>query len=433
MLSALDLARRIEAGTLTPLAVVDLCAQAIARRETEIGAFAALDVAAARRAAEALGLADKPLSGLPVGVKDIFDTVDFPTEYGTAIHAGHRPRTDAAMVSLIRRAGGLVLGKTVTTELASLVPAATRNPRNGAHTPGGSSSGSAAAVAAGMLPIAIGSQTGGSVIRPAAYCGVAGYKPSYRMLPTVGMKCFAWSLDTVGLFAASVADVAYAAAAITGRDLRVDRAAAAAPRIALLRTHLWDEASVDMQDAVERAARAAADAGARVSELKLPPLFEAADRVQGVIQDYEAFRALAHEFDRHGERLGELLREQLRNAAAIGHDTYDEARRTSRRARQAFADVMADIDVILTPSAPGAAPHGLGSTGRPTFNRLWTLLGPPCINVPGLVDREGLPLGVQVVGRFARDRVALEAASFLETALRQATAPGLPARIPEIC
>ena len=178
MLSALELARRIDAGALSPRAVVERCAEAVATHESEIGAFAALDLDAARQRVEQQQLAPLPLHGLPVGIKDIFDTADLPTAYGSAIYAGHRPKADAAMVMLIRRAGGLVLGKTVTTEFASLEPAGTRNPRNPAHTPGGSSSGSAAAVAAGMLPLALGSQTGGSVIRPAAFCGVAGFKPS---------------------------------------------------------------------------------------------------------------------------------------------------------------------------------------------------------------------------------------------------------------
>jgi Asp-tRNA(Asn)/Glu-tRNA(Gln) amidotransferase A subunit family amidase len=417
MLAALDLARRIEAGALTPHAVVELCAEAIAAREGEIGAFVALDVEAACLSAERAGLTQAPLRGLPVGVKDIYDTVEFATEYGSSIYAGHRPKADAAMVALVRRAGGIVLGKTVTTEFASLEPARTRNPRNPDHTPGGSSSGSAAAVAAGMVPVALGSQTGGSVIRPAAYCGIAGYKPSYRMLPSVGMKCFAWSLDTVGLFAAGVADVAFAAAAISGRDLRVDGAPPSAPRIALARTQLWSQASTEMQGAVERAARAAEAAGAKVTDIKLPPIFEEATDAHATVQDYEAFRALADEYDRHRDRLGPMLREQLGKAAQITPDAYDEGRRLARRARKIFADFMAEADVILTPSAPGAAPRGLSSTGRPTFNRLWTLLGAPCINVPGLTDSAGLPLGVQIVGRFARDRVALEAASFIEQAL----------------
>jgi Asp-tRNA(Asn)/Glu-tRNA(Gln) amidotransferase A subunit family amidase len=416
MLSALVLARRIEAGELTPRAVVEMCAEAIAARESEIGAFTALDIEAARRAAD--GFASMPLRGLPVGMKDIFDTVDFPTSYGSPIYAGHRPKSDAAMVMAVRRAGGVILGKTVTTEFASLQPAPTRNPRNPAHTPGGSSSGSAAAVAAGMLPIAFGSQTGGSTIRPAAFCGVAGYKPSFRLLPTIGMKAFAWSLDTVGIFGAGVEDVAFAAAASTGRDLRIDGATPNAPTIALLRTQQWLEASPDMQAAVERAARAADAAGARVTELVLPEIFDEAIRCHGIVQDHEAYRALAYEYDQHRDRLGPILAAQLAKAAAITTERYDEARRTARRARQTFADLMAKTDVILTPSAPGAAPHGLGSTGLPTFNRLWTLLGPPCINVPGLVDAAGLPLGIQVVGRFARDQVALAAAQFVEKAVK---------------
>jgi Asp-tRNA(Asn)/Glu-tRNA(Gln) amidotransferase A subunit family amidase len=417
MLSALDLACRIERGEMTPAAVIELCAETIARDEAAIGAFAALDIDAARHAAEAAHLPNAPLHGLPIAVKDIFDTADLPTEYGSPIYAGYRPKADAALVSLVRRAGGLVLGKTVTTELASLEPAATRNPRNPSHTPGGSSSGSAAAVAAGMVPIALGSQTGGSIIRPAAYCGIAGFKPSFRLLPTVGMKCFAWSLDTAGLFGASVADVAFAAAAITGRELRVDRRAPPAPSLTLVRTHRWHEATHEMQAALERAAHAAEAAGARVRELDLPPIFEAGWRAQIVIQDHEAYRALAYEFDRHRDHLGPVLREQLANAATIDSDSYDEARRTARRARQAFANLMADTDAMLTPAAPGAAPPGLGSTGDPMFNRLWTLLGAPCVNVAGLRDSHGMPLGVQIVGRFARDRTALEAALFVEQAL----------------
>jgi Asp-tRNA(Asn)/Glu-tRNA(Gln) amidotransferase A subunit family amidase len=420
MLSALDLARRIEAGELTPAAVVDLCAQAIAIREAEIGAFTALDVDTARRDAERLELPRSPLRGLPVGIKDIFDTADWSTAYGSSLYAGHQPRSDAAVVMMVRRAGGIVLGKTVTTEFASLQPAGTRNPRNPAHTPGGSSSGSAAAVAAGMLPLALGSQTGGSVIRPAAFCGVAGFKPSYKLLPTVGMKCFSWSLDTVGLFAASVADVAFAAAAMTGRDLRVDERPLATPVVVILRTDHWHEASAPMHNAIERAARAAEKAGATIKEIVLPPIFAEAVRAHRIIQGYEAFRALAFEYDRHRDRLGPVLRRQLDEAGTIDTDIYDNARRTTRRARRALIDVLPDGEILLTPSAPGAAPLGLGSTGEPTFNRLWTLLGTPCINVPGLPDSEGLPLGVQIVARFGRDRFALSAAAFLEGAIARA-------------
>lgn len=420
MLSARDLAQKIADGVLTPRAVVEMCADAIAARESEINAFVVLDLDRARGRADsaAAELSAAPLHGLPIGIKDIFDTADLPTQYGSPIHAGHRPRTDAVLVSRVRRAGGLVLGKTVTTPFASLQPAGTRNPVNPAHTPGGSSSGSAAAVGAGMLPIAIGSQTGGSVIRPASFCGVAGFKPSYRTLPTIGMKCFSWLLDTAGLFGAGVADVAYAAAAITGRDLDVGGGPApAAPRIALLQSVPGATASEDMKTAFGKAANSASRAGAKMTAINLPPIFAEATRAHAFIQNYEATQALAYEYDHHREQLPPLLRAQLEEGAAIPPDVYDDARRIAKRARQALAELMADYDVILTPSAPGAAPSGLTATGEPTFNKLWTLMGPPCVNIPGLADPSGLPLGVQIVGRFGRDRAALEAALFVERAI----------------
>ena len=272
-----------------------------------------------------------------------------------------------------------------------------------------------------MVPVAIGSQTGGSTIRPAAYCGIAGYKPSFKMLPTVGMKCFSWSLDTVGLFAARIADVAFAASALSGRDLRVDGRLPPMPAVAIVRTHLWDEASAPMQSAVEEAARAAEKAGATTSDLTLPQIFEEATNAHRIIAGYEAFRALAFEYDSNRNRMGPLLREQLDEGASISVDDYDNARRTIRRARQAFAELLPDGVVILTPSAPGAAPLGLIS-GEPTFNRLWTLLGVPSVNVAGLTDAEGMPLGVQIVARFGRDRFALAAAAFLEAILTQESA-----------
>ncbi len=421
MLSALDLARRVEAGELSPAGVVELCAQAIAAREAEIGAFQVLDIERARRTAQASAdvLRARPLRGLPVGIKDIFDTADFPTECGSSIYRGHQPATDAVVVSMVRRAGGLVLGKTVTTTFAHMHPGRTRNPVNPEHTPGGSSSGSAAAVAAGMLPIAFGTQTGGSVIRPAAFCGVAGFKPSYKLIPTVGAKCFSWHLDTVGLFAAGVADVAFAAAAVTERDLRVDRRPPSPPRIALVRSHLWPDASAAMRAAVESTAAAAARAGARVEDVDLAPIIEEAWRLHPVIQDYEAYRALAFEYDRYREQIPPVTRELLDAASAITADQYDAARRTARLARQAFNEMMTDWDVVLTPSAPDAAPRTLGSTGSANFNRLWTLLGTPAVNVPGYRNAEGLPLGVQVVGRFGRDHAALEASLFVEDAIRR--------------
>ena len=418
MLSVLDLERRIEDGTLTPAKVIDLCGEAIAAQDAKIGAFTVLDIARARREAESQAQAHGPalLRGLPIGVKDIFDTADFPTEYGSKIYAGHRPPADSSAVSMLKRAGGVVLGKTVTTEFAHMQPAKTKNPRNLAHSPGGSSSGSAAAVAAGMVPIATGTQTGGSVIRPAAFCGIAGFKPSYRLLPTAGVKCFSWSLDTVGLFAARVVDVAYAAAAMSGRDLRVDRTPPEVPTLLVARTRVWNEASPDMQRAIEDTARAAQTAGARVEDVDLPDVVEEARRLQPTIMDYEAFRALAYEYDNHRNAIGPMLGLLLDKAATITSEEYDSARRLTRRARHAVNELL-EGKFILTPSAPGAAPLGFTTTGKAIFNRLWTSMGTPCVNVPGITDGAGLPLGVQIVGRFGRDRATLEAAAFVENVI----------------
>jgi Asp-tRNA(Asn)/Glu-tRNA(Gln) amidotransferase A subunit family amidase len=419
MLSALDLARSIEAGELTPADVVELCATAVAAREAEIGAFAALDIEAARKAARQPGLKDKPLRGLPVALKDIFDTADMPTEYGSPIYRGHRPKADASMVALIRRADGTLFGKTVTTEFAHLDPGKTRNPHNLAHTPGGSSSGSVAGVAAGFFPIATGTQTGGSVIRPASYCGVAGYKPSYRLFPTVGIKCVSWHLDTAGLFAASVADVAFAASAISDRDLRVDGRSPSAPRIGVLRDPPGPAASGDMLAAIDKVARAASLANAQVSDIKLTPVLAGAFQAHSTIHAYEAARSLASEYERSRDKLAKGIRELIEKGFAIRADAYDDARGVATKARRALSDLMADVDVILSPSAPGAAPEGLGSTGSSTFNRLWTLMGTPCVSVPGLTDGSGLPLGVQVIGRFGQDRATLEAAAFIEALVRR--------------
>ena len=427
MLSALDFARRLESGELTPALAVELCANSIAKTEGDVGAFVTLDLDGARKAAQAEGLKGKPLHGLPVALKDIFETADMPTEYGSKLYAGHRPKTDATMVTQIKRSGGVLLGKTVTTEFAHTDPGKTKNPRNLAYTPGGSSSGSAAAVAAGFVPLATGTQTGGSIIRPASFCGVAGFKPSFGLLPTIGIKCVSWHLDTAGLFAASVADVAFAAAVIAERDLRVDQRAPVSPRIGVLRQQPWPSASTDMAAALDMAARAASVAMARVKDVLLPPVLSAAFRAHATLHAYEAARALAPEYDRAGEALaaakkaqdplGKGTRELIENGMKISADAYDDARRTASQARKAVADLMNDFDVILSPSAPGTPPKGFATTGSSTFNRLWTLMGTPCVNVPGLTDPNGLPLGVQVIGRFGADRATLEAALFLESAL----------------
>jgi Asp-tRNA(Asn)/Glu-tRNA(Gln) amidotransferase A subunit family amidase len=419
MLSAVALAQAIRAGHLTPHEVAERCIEAVRAQEADVQAFAAFDADALLVGARAPDLARMPLAGLPVGIKDILDTTDMPTERGSPIYAGYRPATDAAIVRMTARAGGVIAGKTVTTEFAFMAPSRTKNPRRLTHTPGGSSSGSAAAVAAGMLPIAIGTQTGGSVIRPASFCGVTGYKPSFKLLPVLGLKVFSWSLDTIGLFGAHVADVAFAAAAISGRKLVPDDDGQV-PRFAVTRTARADHASADAHRALDEAIRAAEKAGASVTAIDLPAAVEAADAASADVQAFEAALAFADEWDRHRGDLSETLRTYLADAMKVTPETYDEARRTSRRGRHALADVMSGFDALLTFSAPGEAPEGLATTGSPIFNRLWTLSGSPCINVTGLTGATGLPVGIQVVGRFGRDREALGAARFLERAINAA-------------
>ena len=413
MLSALGLARAIEGGELTPAHTVELCADAIAKRENDIGAFVTLDLESARRAAAQPGLKDRPLRGLPVALKDIFDTADLPTEYGSTIYAGYRPRYDASLVALIRRNGGTSLANRHHRIRPSRSGQDPQPAQSGAHA-GRFVVGLGGGRRRGFFPIATGSQTGGSVIRPASFCGVAGFKPSYRLLPTGGMKCVSWHLDTAGLFAASVADVAFTASAISDRDLRVDDRTPASPRIAVLRDQPWPAASDDMMAAIDNVPRAASAANARVGDLRLTAVMAAAFRAHATIQAYEAARSLASEYERSKDKLAKGVLELVESGFAIGADAYDDARRSASQARRALADLMADTDVILSPSAPGAAPQGLGSTGSSTFNRLWTLMGTPCVNVPGLADPHGLPLGVQVIGRFGSDRATLEAALFVE-------------------
>jgi Asp-tRNA(Asn)/Glu-tRNA(Gln) amidotransferase A subunit family amidase len=412
MLSIIDLSRRIDEGELTPAAAVGLARDAILRRDDEIRAFVTVDHAAA------VGR-EGPLRGIAVGVKDIIDTADLPTENGSPIYSGWRPKADAPIVSLARRAGATILGKTATTPFAYLDPTQTRNPHRLDHTPGGSSSGSAAAVAAGLVPLAIGTQTGGSVIRPASYCGVAAIKPSYRVLPAVGIKTFSWSLDTPGLFAAGVADLAYALAAMTGRDeVRATTFSDARIRIGVVTQDFAGAAEAESVAALQTAVAAAERRGAVVRTVTLPTPLADAFLAHRPLQDFEARQALSWEFDRHRDLLPPLLRQLLEDAQSLTAKDYDAARRTAHRARGVLAEVFAECDALLTFSAPGAAPHGLGSTGDARFNRLWTLMGNPCVNVPGIRTADGLPVGVQVVAAFGRDEIALAAAYLIEQGIR---------------
>jgi Asp-tRNA(Asn)/Glu-tRNA(Gln) amidotransferase A subunit family amidase len=425
-------ARLIRAGELTSEDLVRHCLERITERDGEIRAWTCLATEQALRRARELDRATGPrgvLHGIPVGVKDVIDTADLPSEYGSPIYHGHQPRADASCVALARRAGAIILGKTATTEFASIHPAATRNPLDPACTPGGSSSGSAAAVADFMVPLAFGTQTAGSTIRPAAFCGVVSYKPTFNLINRAGLKFSAESLDTIGLFGRNVEDVALFAHAVTGQGMP-DFARAAPVRIGLHRTPRWLVADSAARNALEQAGRQLAAAGAALEDFDLPTDFDALYEAQAVVMRYEIARAMVSETEKHRDLLSPEFAQRMDEGMAISHESYQSAQRQAASCRQRFAGELAGVDVLLTLSAVGEAPVGLNSTGDAVFNRIWTLLGTPCVQVPSGAGPRGLPLGVQVVGAPGADVETLRCAHWIESALGARGAPvvknGLP-------
>lgn len=418
-LSAAEAARRIAAGRIDAESLVAACLERIGRRDAQVRAFVHCDAEQALAQARAADRARPggPLAGIPVAFKDVIDTCDMPTQYNSPIYTGYRPRIDAACVALVRAAGGIVLGKTVTTEFASRMPGPTRNPHNLAHTPGGSSSGSGAAVADYMTPLAFGTQTGGSNIRPAAYCGIVGYKPSYATINRAGLKQLAESLDTIGVMARTVEDCALLVHAVSQRVLPDFAARIDPPRIGYCRTPRWHEASPATHALLESTVAALERKGATVRDATLPEDFDRLYEEQVLIMNFEAARALAHERRTAPELLSAHLRTKLEEHWAMPRSRYEEAMRHAQRSRRVFSDWMSDFDVLLTPSAPGVAPEGIEGTGSSLFNRNWTLLGVPCITVPAGRGPDALPLGVQIVGRYDDDARALRCAHWIAQAL----------------
>lgn len=421
-LTAIEALSRIRAGTLTSEALVAACLRRIEERESTVGAWNFLSPEQALDAARGSDKAasDGPLRGLPVAVKDIFDTADMPTAYGSPIYEGYRPPFDASSVALARAAGGVILGKTVSTEFAYFKPGKTANPHNPAHTPGGSSSGSAAAVADFMTPLAFGSQTVGSIIRPASYCGVVGYKPSYSLIDRTGVRPLADTFDTVGVLTRSVPDAAYFVSVLSRRPtLRLDGELEAPPSIGVCRTHEWPAADEDAAAALETAARLASDAGGQVRETVLPELFAVLGEAQGLIVDYETANSAAHELAFHRDNVSKSFLDRAEAGLAYTADQYDDALSVVARAQTGLDAAMDGVDVLLCPSSQGQAPEGLGTTGDPIFNRMGTALRAPCVNIPGLSGRSGLPVGVQVMGRMKDDRRTLAVGNWLHGILRR--------------
>jgi len=418
-LTAVEAVNQIAAKKITAEAVVRDCLERIRMREIDVMAWQHIDGERAIERARAADVAGNPglLRGLPVGVKDLIDTIDMPATYGSPIYQNHRPAWDAPCVALTRAAGGIVLGKTVTTEFAVMHPNKTRNPHNQKHTPGGSSSGSAASVADYMVPVAFGTQTAGSVIRPASFCGVVGYKPSFGTINRVGVKSLSDTLDTIGTMGRTVPDAALLAAAVTGRrELLVEKAPGTSVRIAICRTYEWKHAQPETIAAVESAAGRLR--GPTVTEVKLPPNFANLVQAQTDIMLVEQSRSLAHERLSHWDLISPRLQRLLTEGLAITHDRYEAAQTLARNCRRTLSEVFANCDVLLAPSAPGAAPAGLDATGDPVFNRMWTLLRTPCVTIPVATADNGLPVGLQVIGDFGTDAQTLCAAHWVHQALR---------------
>jgi Asp-tRNA(Asn)/Glu-tRNA(Gln) amidotransferase A subunit family amidase len=418
--SAAAAAAAIRAGRLTAQALVEACLERIAAREPALHAWVHCDAEQALAQARALDRlpAVGPLHGVPIGVKDIIDTFDMPTRHGSPIYQDNRPTADAACVALCRAAGMVILGKTVTTEFANRHPGPTVNPHNPAHTPGGSSSGSAAAVADFMVPLGFGTQTAGSVIRPAAYCGVVGYKPSFNEVSRVGVKLQSGTLDTVGVMARALDDLPLIRAVLLALPPVAIQRDSAAPRIGFCRSVSWPALAPDCQALLERTAAKLSARGATVKEVALPPEFDEILAAQRRIMVFEAARNFAYERTRFADRLSPELRDVLAEGLACPLADYVAALEQGERLRDHLDGLLgSEFDGLLTPSALGEAPAGLGATGDPQCNSIGTLAGTPCVSLPAGSGRNGLPLGIQLVGaRFADERL-LDVAAWVQARL----------------
>ncbi|MEX2220971.1 MAG: amidase [Candidatus Rokuibacteriota bacterium] len=446
-LSAVEAAGRIRAGQLRSVELVEACLGRIKDIEGQVGAWIFLDPEYAviqANASDEWRLSGRPIGGLhgvPVGLKDIIDTADMPTENGSVLHAGRTPSRDAAVVERLRAAGAVIMGKTVTTEFATRTPGKTRNPHNPAHTPGGSSSGSAAAVAAGMVPLALGSQTGGSTIRPGSYCGVYALKPTHGLVSRHGMFQLSRSLDHVGLFARTVEDLALLLEELAGYDERDPDTHARArgpyravameeppiePRFGFFRTGRWGRVEEDAKAAF---AELVEHLGGRVEEFELSAGADELAESHRVIMDGELAVNLRREWETGRERISASLRARIEHGHEVRAPEYLRARAAATPLEATFTELFEQrYDAILTPAADGTAPAGLESTGEPTFCTLWTMLGLPAVSLPLLEGANGLPLGVQLVGPRHGDARLLRTARWLAASV--GGGPGLGGILP---
>ena len=437
LLTATEAAQAIQAGAISSVQLVQACLARIRDLEPKVQAWQFLDEAHALAQAKARdldrseGRATGPLHGVPMGIKDIIDTADMPTEDGTVLHAGRTPDRDATVVAMLRAAGAVILGKTVTTECATYTPGKTRNPHDPDRTPGGSSSGSAAAVACGMVPLAIGTQTNGSVIRPASFCGVYGFKPTHGLVPRHGILRLSRTLDTVGVFARTLQDVALIAEQIVGHDVRdLDTRPRAkptfqrtlgeeppfAPRLAFVKTPMWSRAEASTGEAF---AELTQSLGAQCEARELPDSLNDAWDWMRTIQEAEMAPLLDLEWERGRESLSAPLREQLARGRAILALDYQKALARIAQLNAGFDELFENFDAIVTPSAPGEAPAA-ATTGDPVFCSLWSMCGMPALNLPLMAGPAGLPLGVQLVGKRETDARLLRTARWLANHVQHA-------------
>jgi amidase len=403
-LSGVELAALIARGESSCEEVARAVLARIAEREAVLQAWAFLDPELVLAQARALDAATErgPLHGVPIGIKDIIDTADMPTQMGSPIYAGHRPKADAACVALLRAAGALIVGKTVTAEFAGIHPGPTTNPHDPARTPGGSSSGSAAAVAAGMIPIALGTQTGGSVQRPASFCGVVGFKPSRGYVNRAGVKPAAESLDVVGILASDVADAALCFAPLTNRRPAPLRPRAP-QRVGICRTPLWSRAQTETVEAVENAAAALRTAGVPVVEIELPPAFDELSAARDVVNAYQRAHGMAYEWREHRDALSATLTSTIRRGLALPPERIAEALTTIERCRALIAPVFAETELLLAPCVDGEAPLGLSNTGENHFQSFWTMLDAPTVGLPTHRGPNGMPVSIQLAAATFND------------------------------
>lgn len=416
-LTASEAAAKLRAGEITSEALVTACLARIEAHDATLKAWTFIDPDMALAQARACDAADTPaglLHGIPVGVKDVLDTRDMPTEYGSEIYAGHQPAEDSACVAALRAAGAVLLGKTTTTQFASPLPVGVCNPHDTERTPGVSSSGSAAAVADFMVPLANGTQTGGSVILPAAFCGVVGYKASLDGLDRTGIQGLKKSLDTLGYFARSVDDIGLAYGALTGNSAYAD---GGRPKIGVCRTPMWAEAEDGVQAAIEGAASALSAAGYDVADIDLPPEFDTIEQPFRVISNYEGKAALADEFRDHMEKMNPWMRET--GESGWSDAEYADAVAAADTARAALADVYDNYPVLLTPSTAGEAPADLVSVTMSSFNRMWTLMHGPTITLPVAEGPNAMPIGVQLAARVGGDAALIAQATAIHRILEE--------------